>query len=62
MFTKIFIDDQKRQIEIQGDKKEYANEQKIKDAPEVFTIEYTNENGRFAVTSITENQIGKKEN
>jgi len=50
------IDENKRQIEIQGMRKQLANEQKIKEGQETYLIEYSNNNGRFAIVHITQKQ------
>ena len=59
---RILVNDRERRIEIEGDKKQYANEQKIKDVPEAWILEYTNRNGRFAVARIVQGQAGRKDN
>jgi len=53
------IDDKKREIEIQGQKKQYANDHIIKNAPETYTLKYKNINGRFYIESL--NQRSEKE-
>jgi conjugal transfer pilus assembly protein TraE len=54
LIQKMAIDDKARQIEIQGQRKQLANEQKIKEGAETFTIEYSNSNGRFAILRIAQ--------
>lgn len=48
------VDDGKRQIEIQGPRKQLANGQKIKEGMETYTIDYSNNNGRFAIVKISQ--------
>lgn len=53
---KMIIDDKSRQIEVQGQRKQFANEQKIKEGLETYTIEYSNNNGKFAILRINQKQ------
>lgn len=50
------MDENQKQIEVQGMRKQLANEQKIKEGQETYLIEYSNNNGRFAVVRITQKQ------
>jgi len=53
------IDESKKQIEIKGVRKQLANEQKIKEGQETYLIEYSNNNGRFSIVRITQQQESK---
>lgn len=53
---KLSIDDNKGQIEICGQRKQYANEQKIKEGQETYLVEYSNNNGKFAILRIAQKQ------
>ncbi len=50
---KITIDEDKRSITVEGQKRLSANEQRIEEGPETYLIEYSNSNGRFAVMRIS---------
>ncbi len=50
----IRVDDKNRTIEVTGQKRQYADDKIIKDGPETYTIEYTNNNGRFAVVKLSQ--------
>jgi conjugal transfer pilus assembly protein TraE len=54
------IDDKKKEIEIQGQKKQYSNDNIIRNGPETYTIEYKNINGRFHIVRLS--QRSEKEN
>lgn len=48
----IRIDDKAKQIEIQGQKKQYSNDSIIKNGPETYHLTYKNINGRFYIASL----------
>jgi len=50
---KITVDENKRQILVQGQKRLTANEQKVEEGPETYVIDYGNNNGRFAITNLS---------
>ncbi len=50
---KITLDEARRQITVEGAKRLIANEQKVEEGPETYLIEYSNNNGRFAVTNLS---------
>ena len=49
---KITLDREKNTVEVQGNKRQYANETKIKDTSEVYFIEYRIDHGRFMINKI----------
>lgn len=53
---KITIDENKRQILAEGQKRLTANEQKVEEGPETYVIDYANNNGRFAIVSLGRKQ------
>lgn len=50
---KITVDENKRQILVEGQKRLTANEQKVEEGPETYVIDYGNNNGRFAITNLS---------
>ena len=56
----IHVDDKNRTIEVTGQKRQYADDKIIKDGPETYTIEYTNNNGRFAVAKLSQKSEKEK--
>ena len=53
---KITIDENKRQILVEGQKRLTANEQKVEEGQETYVIDYGNNNGRFAITNLSRKQ------
>jgi conjugal transfer pilus assembly protein TraE len=51
---KIRIDEGKRQILVEGQKRLSANEQRVEEGPEVYVIDYANSYGRFAIVSLSQ--------
>ncbi len=50
---KVTIDENGRQITVEGTKRLTANEQKVEEGPETYLVDYSNNNGRFAITSLS---------
>ena len=51
---KIWVDKQKRQIEVQGKRQQYMDDRKVEDKTKVYLIGYKISNGKFKITSISE--------
>jgi conjugal transfer pilus assembly protein TraE len=58
---KITIDENKRQILVEGQKRLTANEKKVEEGPETYIIDYGNNNGRFAITNLSRKQLKRGE-
>ena len=58
---KITIDENKRQILVEGQKRLTANEQKVEEGPETYVIDYGNNNGRFVVANLSRKQLKRGE-
>ena len=50
-------DEGKREIIVRGQRKEYVGDQKTSDAREAYAIDYSNTNGRFAITRIAQVEL-----
>jgi conjugal transfer pilus assembly protein TraE len=53
---KITIDENRRQILVEGQKRLTANEQKVEQGPETYVIDYGNNNGRFVIVNLSRKQ------
>ena len=53
---KIEVNDKDRTIEIHGNRRQYVNDQKIKDGAENYSVKYQNNNGKFAIEKIVQVQ------
>jgi conjugal transfer pilus assembly protein TraE len=58
---KITIDEGKRQILVEGQKRLSANEQKVEEGQEGYLIEYGNNNGRFTIVRLSQKGKGRQE-
>ena len=58
---KITIDEGKRQILVEGQKRLSANEQKVEEGQEGYVIEYANSNGRFSIVRLSQKGKGRQE-
>lgn len=58
---KITIDENKRQILVEGQKRLTANEKKVEEGSETYIIDYGNNNGRFAITNLSRKQLKRGE-
>lgn len=52
------LDEDKRQILVEGQKRLTANEQRVEEGPETYIIDYANNNGRFAIRNLSRKQTG----
>ncbi|OPY70744.1 MAG: TraE protein [Syntrophorhabdaceae bacterium PtaU1.Bin034] len=50
---KITVDENKKEILVEGVRRLTANEQKVEEGPETYVIDYGNDNGRFAITNLS---------
>ena len=50
---KIWVDEQKRQVEVQGKHQEYMDDRKVEDKTRTYFIGYKISDGRFKITSIS---------
>ena len=50
---KITIDENRRQILVEGQKRLTANEQKVEEGTETYVIDYGNNNGRFVIANLS---------
>lgn len=53
---KITIDENRRQILVEGARRLTANEQKVEEGPETYVIDYGNKNGRFVIVNLSRKQ------
>lgn len=49
---RITLDPSKHTVEVYGEKRQYANEVRLKDKNETYLLEYTIDNGRFMINKI----------
>jgi len=52
--TRIIVDRTKREMEVKGSRKQYANDQLIEDKEKAYRIEYRINDGRFVIVSLSE--------
>ena len=54
--SKLYVDGQKKQIEVAGQKRQYVDDRKVEDILKTYLIEYRISDGRFFITRLSEKE------